>query len=495
MRTKEQSLHNLEQHVSNLKKMVERAIEQGLPMHEVERATFAELMDTGLDLLTAFVAGQGSGDVGKRTQHRGRKLRRLDDKHQRCYRSIYGPLKIGRFVYGTREGQKIEYVPLDARLGLPAGDLSYVLEDWLERMCVKDAFRDSVESLVALLGVRGKVSVDTAEEHSRQMAHFAASFRGSQAIPPVDEEGELLVATADGTTVPMRRAAAKESKARTSDGDGGDAQHTNSGTKRQMAYVGGVYTIDPFPRTADDVVDDLLRKERQKDRPRPKHKRVWAEMTRPGDDQRTGQLLHGPTYLFAELAVDCDARDPHKKKPLICLLDGEKQFWSLQQEWFKRAVQILDIYHATSRLWKVAECFHTADSAEVKAFVERYLRLLLQGRVGTVIRSFAHLVATHGLTAEKRKHLKETITYYQNNREHMKYDQYLVAGYPIGSGVAEGGCAHVVKDRMDTTGMHWTLDGAPAMLQLRTLYINGDWHEFVEHRIQREQAALYSQAA
>src|SRR5207253_8965482 len=101
------------------------------------------------------------------------------------------------FVYGTRKGEIIEHVPLDARLGLPAGDVSYVLEDWLERMCVKDAFRDSVESLVALLGVRAKLSVDTAEEHSRQMAHHAASFRASQPVPPANEEGELLVATAD----------------------------------------------------------------------------------------------------------------------------------------------------------------------------------------------------------------------------------------------------------------------------------------------------------
>ena len=151
--------------------------------------------------------------------------------------SIYGPLKIRRFVYGTREGQRIEYAPLDAKLGLPAGEVSYVLEDWLERMCVKDAYRDSVESLVALLGVRATVSVETAEKHSREMAVHAASFRASQAAPPPCEEGELLVATADGKGVPMLRpvaAATPPPSGSRRRGKGEKAQ------KKQMAYVGEI---------------------------------------------------------------------------------------------------------------------------------------------------------------------------------------------------------------------------------------------------------------
>lgn len=115
--------------------------------------------------------------------------------------------------------------------------------------------------------------------------------------------------------------------------------------------------------------------------------------------------------------------------------------------------------------------------------------------MGTVIRSFRKLLTTHRLTGENRKRLTATITYYINNRQHMRYDEYLAAGYPIGSGVAEGACGHVVKDRMACTGMRWSLEGAPAMLRLRALYLNGDWSDFVEHRIEREQAALYSQAA
>jgi len=42
----------------------------------------------------------------------------------------------------------------------------------------------------------------------------------------------------------------------------------------------------------------------------------------------------------------------------------------------------------------------------------------------------------------------------------MKYDQYLSHGYPIGSGVVESACSHVVKDRMEISGARWGICGA-----------------------------------
>jgi len=491
MITKQQALHKAEEQFSELIEMVEEAIENGWRIDELERSSFAKFLAIGHQLMTAFVAAQGDGNQGEQVMHEGKTLRRLSKPHRRRYVSIYGSLKIQRFVYGTREGQEIEYVPLDARLGLPSGEISYLLEDWLERMCVKDAFRDSVDSLVDLLGVRVKVSVETAEKHSRAMAEHAASFRAGQDVPPPEEEGELLVATADAKGVPMIHpaACATSPRVRHRRGKGEKAN------KKQMAYVGATYSIDRFRRTADDIVNELLRKQRAKGRPRPQHKHVRAEMTRPGDEFLHGTLLHGPSYLFAGLAVECHYRNPSHQKELICLLDGERQLWDLQQEWLPRAVGILDLLHVNERLWTAAHCFHPERSSAADEFVERYLRMLLEGKVDSVIRSFQQLLSTRELQGAKRKRLMATITYYQNNRQHMRYDEYLAAGYPIGSGVAEGACRHLVKDRMEGTGMRWSLPGAQSMLDLRALYLNGDWDTFVDHRIQQEQITLYGQAA
>ena len=73
----------------------------------------------------------------------------------------------------------------------------------------------------------------------------------------------------------------------------------------------------------------------------------------------------------------------------------------------------------------------------------------------------------------------------------MSYDEYLRAGYPIGSWVIEGACRHVSKERMERAGMLWTLAGASALLRLRVVHTNGHWDAYQEYRIGREQEALY----
>ena len=95
------------------------------------------------------------------------------------------------------------------------------------------------------------------------------------------------------------------------------------------------------------------------------------------------------------------------------------------------------------------------------------------------------------LSKGKRAKLNAAITYLENNRDFMKYDTYLSAGYPIGSGVVEGACRHVVKDRMEQTGMHWCIPGAQSILHLRVLYLNGDWESFQQYRIAQQCQRLY----
>jgi hypothetical protein len=73
----------------------------------------------------------------------------------------------------------------------------------------------------------------------------------------------------------------------------------------------------------------------------------------------------------------------------------------------------------------------------------------------------------------------------------MRYDVYLQQGYPIASGVIEGACRHLIKDRMERAGMHWTVGGAQAMLDVRSVWIGGQWEAFHEQRIERATQRLY----
>jgi hypothetical protein len=293
------------------------------------------------------------------------------------------------------------------------------------------------------------------------------------------------VLTADGKGVPMRRPI--EERVRR----GPRRAKGEKANKKQMAYVAAVYSIAPFERTADDVVDEVLRRERAADRPRPQHKRVWAEMTRVD----LGAACTGKERLFVEAAIDLHQRDPDRKKTVVCLMDGEASLWAVQREWVPRAVGVLDVFHVLERLWGVAHCIHRETSPEAEAFVTRQLRLLLEGKVGYVIGGLKRLIDQHNLVGQRRNTVRATITYYENNREHMCYGEYLAAGYPIGSGVAEGACRHLVKDRLERTGMRWTTHGAQSLLHLRAIYLNGDWKTYLESHIRNEQATLYAQLA
>jgi len=482
--TPEQAALKAQHQFDALRDFVQQAARDGQRIDTVERELFRQLLGLGHTLLSAFVAAQGDGDLGPEAETpEGRTVRRLPERHDRRYLSIFGELTIARVVYGTREGQRIERVPLDERLGLPEGEFSYVLEDWGQRLCLKGSFAEAGQSLETLLGLR--LGARALEGMNRAVAAYAPAFQASSEVPPPAEEGPLLVVTADGKGVPMRRPPQ----------DGPKPHHRRTkgekANKKQMACVGAVYSIEPFVRKAEDIIDEVLRDQKAKQRPRPQHKHVWAEMSREID----GIEVPAKEGLFCQLYAESTLRNLGHDRPVICLLDGERALWDAQQVYFPEAVGILDLFHVLERLWAVAHCFHKEGSDGAKQFVEYRLRDLLQGRVSYVISGLKHRLRTEKLSGQRREVIRSAVEYLTNNRDHMRYDKYLAAGYPIGSGVAEGACRHLVKDRMEQTGMRWTVGGAQAMLHVRALYLNDQWEGFLEFRVEQEQARLYDRDA
>ena len=82
------------------------------------------------------------------------------------------------------------------------------------------------------------------------------------------------------------------------------------------------------------------------------------------------------------------------------------------------------------------------------------------------------------LTAGQREPVDQCADYLRKHQSYLAYDQYLGAGLPIGSGVIEGACRHLVKDRLGLTGARWRLRGAEAVLRLRALRSSGDFDEY-----------------
>lgn len=476
----EQAILKAQEQFAQIQDFLRQACVAGRPIDQVELDLWGRMLQLGRQLLEGYVAGYRQGDLGPTLTQDGRVLRRLEQPHVRRYVSIFGPIEISRYVYGTRETQKHEVIPLDALLALPDSEFSYVLQDWDQSLCVQNSYGQSQATIQRIL--RLGQSVLSLEQMNGQMAAAVEPFWAQQ--PVVSEpEGPILVVTADGKGVPMRREDGGAKPVRRKKGQ-------KANPKRE-ACVGGVYTIAPFVRSAEEVVDEILRDQRKAERPRPQNKKLHAELTRGIE----GQESHGKDRIFDWFAEQIRGRNADRAKPIIAVCDGDRALWekvkALMQTVGLPILCVLDLFHVLERLWLAAHCFHPEGSEEAKAFVAQRLRRLLEGDVGYVIGGLKQMGTKHPLKSSKRQRLAKVITYLENNRSYMRYDVCLAQGYPIGSGVVEGACRHVVKDRMEGTGMHWCIAGAQSMLHLRALYLNGDWDAFQCYRIKTATRQLY----
>jgi hypothetical protein len=473
---------------SKVLEKLERAAERGDAVHEVEEMTWSDLIEMGRKMIVEYIKKQEE-DIPrpKVIEHEGKKLHRLRGRRMRPYVSAFGPTPFRRDVYATRETQRQEVVPLDAKLGMPEGNTSYLLQKWSGTKCVKESYQESRATLLEILGFAP--SVNCLEDLvARAAEHAEVYFDQQEAVDPTTEE-EILVATSDCKGVPMRHVDAPRTK-QDNDVPRPKRKRLKKGEKngqKRMACVGGVYSVAPFRRTADDVLKEILRKEKQEQRPKPRNKRLRAVLTCKVDDKE----VNAKDVVFNWLAKEVQQRDPQECRTVVAIMDGETKLRDLQELKVGRAIGILDIWHVTEYLWKLAYCFHSEGSDKAEAFVETYLRKLLEGKVRRAIGGIRQMVTKAALSKPKCEKAEQCLNYFAERCEYMKYDEYLAAGYPIGSGVVEGACRHLVKDRMEQTGMRWRIAGAQAVLSLRAIYVNDDWETFHADRIQAEQRKLY----
>jgi hypothetical protein len=465
---------------------LERSAERGAAVHEVEELTWIGLLETGREMVAAFVEKQQEELPRPQTiEYEGKQLRRLPEQRVRAYVSAFGPVPFARDVYATRETQRQEVVPLDAKLGMPESDTSYLLQKWSGAQFVKSSYQESRTTLMSILGFAP--SVNCLEDMAAQASAHAGDYLDRQGPVEAATEAEIFVTTSDCKGVPMRKVDAPKKKAQDDEPRGKRLKKGEKNGQKRMACVGGVYSVSPFRRTVEEVLDEVLRKEKQEQRPRPQNKRLRAVLTQEID----GVEVNAKEVVFDWLAKELRERDPHEQRTVVAIMDGETKLRDLQELKIRRAIGILDIWHVTEYLWELAYCFYRDGSAEAEAFVETYLRKLLEGKVNRVIGGIRQMATKRDLPQAKWDKVEDCALYFAAHAEYMKYDEYLAAGYPIGSGVVEGACRHLVKDRMEQTGMRWRIAGAQAILGLRAIYVNDDWNAFHADRIRTEQRKLY----
>ena len=155
-----------------------------------------------------------------------------------------------------------------------------------------------------------------------------------------------------------------------------------------------------------------------------------------------------------------------------------------------RTVPILDIVHALAYVWEAAGLFEKDDGRRRRFTRERLLRIL-RGEIKGVIKGLRRLGTVQGLKGEAAKDLGRICAYLEKHSHRMRYDEYLRRGYPIASGVIEGACRHLVKDRMERSGMRWTLEGARSMLHVRADFQIAHWDGFLADRMSAEVERIH----
>ena len=177
---------------------------------------------------------------------------------------------------------------------------------------------------------------------------------------------------------------------------------------------------------------------------------------------------------------EAQRRDPRQCRPWAVLVDGQTHQLGLittaLTERSLKATIVLDLVHVIEYLWKASRDFHCEGSTAGEAWVKYYLAMILDGKAALAASGMRRSATRQGL--EGRDRVDKCANYLRANAAYMTYDVYLDSGFPIATGVIEGACRYLVKDRMDLTGARWSLKGAEAVLKLRSLHASGDWDEY-----------------
>ena len=443
-----------------------------LPLHQIETQQQAKGREVHRLLLQTHLQHRGNGDVGPALR-----------LHQQDRDTIYSHRRLGArsltTVFGTVELVRMGYsrpgapsiFPLDQALALPARSFSYELQRRLVKAAVQNPFLESVQTMADLTGV--SVSKRSLEEILPDAAQdFDAFYRQRSPVPAT---GSILVAAVDCKGIPMVKPVGTQPVLRLTKG--------RKANKKRMATVAVVFTRSPWVRTPQQVVESLFPTARRTPGdgptpPRPENKRVWAS------------LLKGKTAVIQAVAEEMERRDPSAAKTRIALTDGERAL-QIQVERTLNVTLILDLIHALEKLWKAAYVFHAEGSLEADLWVlDRTLRILL-GDVGQVVKGIRQSITKRALAGAKRKTLEGVANYLYRNRARMRYDEYLARGWPIASGPVEGACKNLIKDRMERSGMRWTEQMAEAIVQLRAIYLSGNFDCDWQFHIEQDQRRLY----
>jgi hypothetical protein len=438
--------------------------------HEIMRLLMQDYLDRVAQAENKLAHVEGT-DGWQRRHARVRK---------RTLMTRFGEVVVTRLGYSAH-GKDSVY-PLDAHLNLPLGKYSHGLREWAGETAATASFDATVEHIGRHTG--GFVPKRQTEELARKLATDFDAFYAQRSIQPSSSDG-LLIMSVDGKGIVMRHEDLREGTRRAAEEERHKlAGRLSKGEKRhrkRMATVATVYEVGRHHRLAEAIMG--LRQRQQGAMPKPCRKRVWASVR--ADMEK----------VLDDVVSEAKRRDPERRLTWVMLVDGhEEQLRQIDRAIKRHGVKVKvvqDFIHVLQYLWEAAWCLHPEGSVDAERWVQDCALALLCGRVSQTAAGMRRSATRRWLLPAWRAAIDRCADYLLKNRARLDYATALREGWPIATGVVEGACRHLVKDRMECGSARWSLDGAEAVLRLRALRCSQDWDAYLAFHREQERLRNY----
>jgi hypothetical protein len=397
---------------------------EDLELETAEGTVRAGVLAIGARLLEAGLAARGSGKSGPRRPCPCAATATFEGYRRKGVQTVVGWITVRRAYYACLTcGQG--HCPLDAALGLARDSLSPGVRRLAGRCGALLPFAEAARTLAETALVQlspSTVRTVTEAVGARREAELAGEIAAAwtTGLPSVAAAPERLYVAMDGIRILGTDGTGREVKV----GVVVPVRGTGTPERRARAsYVAGLEPALPF-------------------------------------GQRVALAAH--------------RRGLERAGMVAVLGDGAAWIWSLAAEHFPTALQIVDWFHASERVWTLGRALFGAGTAQTTTWVEHQLERLAQGQAATLAAEW-RTVPCRGEIAAVRD---EQVTYFTNQTPRMAYDQYRAAGWDIGSGMVESACKQVIAAREKGPGMRWSEAGAHAVAAVRVLLLNDEWENY-----------------
>ena len=371
---------------------------------------------------------------------------RYAGRSAKTFATLLGPLSLQRAYYHCGACGHGCF-PRDRSLGLDGGSLSPGLLRLSGLTASLVSFAESSELLAQLAGV--PVDAKRVERAAEALGRaIDAAEQAGEAFASEPPAAPTMYLGIDGTGVPVRP----------SETAGRAGKQADGSAKTREAKLVTAWTAES------------------------RHPQTGRPQRDPGSVSYCGAIESAasrdtdpvPSAFAQRVRREAERRGFPQARRRVVLGDGALWIWSLCQEMFPGAIQIVDLYHAEEKLWDVSKALHDGNEAAIKAWAEDRCDELKGGRFEAALAALR--------TANACEKARQCVAYMERNRERMRYAEFRAAGLCVGSGVVESGCKSIVGTRLKRSGMRWTVDGANAILALRCCTKSGRYEDFWAYR-------------